>query len=230
MDVEAAAPPAVEEHYREHDDHHPDRGLRIALERLRQVPLVEDDRYAEHEQARAVAEAPDEAEACRAAGGAFLSARDQRRHGGEMIRVRGMAEAEHERDDDHDQQRGAVGHRGDLVVEAEHHATLGIAWTVISTPATRMTAALSAGSARSTRPSNFARPNTRLASTATRPTPVIESASPRLNATISSSPNPTRWSEIAPSSTTSADWHGSSPPETPTANSERRLGESCSWW
>ena len=54
--------------------------------------------------------------------------------------------------------------------------------------------------------------------------PVIVAASPALNARISSSPNATRWSEIAASRTTSADGHGRSPPETPTAKSERRLG------
>ena len=45
---------------------------------------------------------------------------------------------------------------------------------------------------------------------------MIESARPRLNATISARPNATRCSEIAASRTTSADGHGSSPPETPT--------------
>ena len=47
---------------------------------------------------------------------------------------------------------------------------------------------------------------------------------PALNAKTSSIPKATRCSEIAASRTTSADGHGSSPPETPTANSERRLG------
>ena len=61
------------------------------------------------------------------------------------------------------------------------------------------------------------------ASTAASPMPVIVSASPALKARISSSPKATRCSEIAASRTTSADGQGSRPPETPTANSERKL-------
>ena len=63
---------------------------------------------------------------------------------------------------------------------------------VIAMPATRMTSALTAGSRPIKRPSKPTRLKARLASTATSPTPVIESASPALNATIKSSPNATR--------------------------------------
>ena len=52
---------------------------------------------------------------------------------------------------------------------------------------------------------------------------MIESASPALKATISSRPSATRCREIAASRTTSAEGHGSSPPEMPTAVSERQL-------
>ena len=102
--------------------------------------------------------------------------------------------------------------------------TFGTAWTVIARPAARMTSALAAGRRRTTGPSKLTRRNARRASTATRPMPVIVSASPALNARISTRPKATRWSEIAASRTTSADGQGSSPPETPTASSERKVG------
>src|SRR3954453_7578796 len=231
LDVEAPEAPPVQQHHCQHHDHQADGRLRVPLQGLGQVRAVEHDREAEHEEAGSVAEAPDEAEPGRASRRALLAGCDERRHRGEVVGIRRVAQPEHERDDDDHEQCRAIGHSGDPVVEAEHHVTFGIAWTVISTPAMRITAALSAGSPRSTRPSNFARANMRFASTATRPTPVIDSASPRLNATISNNPNATRCSEIAASRTTSADGHGSSPPETPTAKSERKPGESSSsWW
>src|SRR5215211_6972770 len=101
-----------------------------------------------------------------------------------MVRVGRMAQAEHQRDDDHHTDRRPGGEGSDSLVETEHHVTFGSAWAVIRTPARRITAALSAGSDRSTTPSKRARANARFAPTATRPTAVIASASPRLKATI----------------------------------------------
>src|SRR5262249_55923371 len=156
----------------------------------------------------------------------------QRRHRGEVVRVARVAHTEDERHDDDEADCGAGRERGDLLVEAEHQVTLGSAWTVMRTPASRITAALTAGSCRRTdTPAKLRRANARLATTATRPTLVIVKASPRLNVTISSSPKATRWSEIAARSTTSADGQGRSPPETPTAKSERKPGASAlAWW
>ena len=54
------------------------------------------------------------------------------------------------------------------------------------------------------------------------PIAVIDSASPRLKATTSNIPKATRWSVIAPKSTTRADGQGRMPPEIPTPISPRR--------
>ena len=57
-------------------------------------------------------------------------------------------------------------------------------------------------------------------------------ARPNENATISASPNASRCSAIAESSTTSADGHGSRPPDTPSAISDRiesSSGGACEW-
>ena len=59
----------------------------------------------------------------------------------------------------------------------------------MTTPATRMTRAETAGSARISRPSKLRRANAFFASTATRPMPVIERASPTEKATIRTRPN-----------------------------------------
>ena len=100
----------------------------------------------------------------------------------------------------------------------------------MASPAARMTSALAAGKSRTSRPSNDTRRKAVRARTAARPMPVIVSASPALKARISSSPKATRCSEIAASRTTSAEGQGSRPPETPTANSERKLVPSSPWW
>ncbi len=103
-----------------------------------------------------------------------------------------------------------------------HPCTFGKARTVIATPAVRMTAAETAGSARTSSPSKVRPANLRFAKTATRPRPVMESARPSENATMRTRPNASRCSEIAASRTTSADGHGRIPPETPTASRLRR--------
>src|SRR5438105_3474630 len=113
-------------------------------------------------------------------------------------------------------------HGGRFSAAPARQPSFGTARAVIARPATRMTSALSAGSKPMTRPSKRTRLKARLARTATSPTPVIESARPALNATISSSPNATRWREIAARRTTSAEGHGRSPPDTPTPTSDRQ--------
>ena len=50
---------------------------------------------------------------------------------------------------------------------------------------------------------------------------MIVAERPTLNATINAKPNPTRWSAIALSSTTSADGHGRSPAAMPTPRMPR---------
>ena len=67
--------------------------------RAREVRLPEHDRHAEDEQRRRVAEAPGEAEPRRAA----AAVRDERRHGGQVIGVARVAQAEQDRDDEDDQ-------------------------------------------------------------------------------------------------------------------------------
>ena len=57
-----------------------------------------------------------------------------------------------------------------------------------------------------------------LAYTISRPIPIKTSANPKLNATISSKPNPTRYSEIALNKTTKAEGQGTIPPVTPSVN------------
>src|SRR5439155_22622345 len=154
---------------------------------------------------------------------------DERRHGGEMIGIGCMAEAEDNRYGDDHEERGAVREVNEPRVEAEHQThTFPTARTTMPTPARTITAALTAGRTAARRPRPSKRANTPLASTATSPTAVIASASPKLNAPTSASPKPTRWSEIAASRTTSAEGQGRRPPETPTASRLRRSC-ACSW-
>ena len=86
----------------------------------------------------------------------------------------------------------------------------------MTSPTTRISAALTAGSARTSGPSSESRPNVRRASTATSPIAVIVAARPMLNATMSASPRPIRWSAIAERRTTSAEGQGRSPAAMPT--------------
>src|SRR6185312_3410120 len=175
-------------------------------------------------------EPPREAKAGGRAGGALARSGDQGRDRREVIRVGGVAQPEHDCDQADERERPAVGEGSDPAVESEHgQLTFGTARRVMASPAARMTSALAAGKSRTSRPSKVARRKALRATTAARPTPVMLSARPALNATIRSRPKATRWSEIAASRTTSADGHGRSPPETPTASSDRKL-VGCSWW
>ena len=105
-----AAPPAVQQRDREHHDHHADRRLGVALHRLRQVRLVEHDRQRRRRRGSCRGRGPRRSRAAAAlrAARSFPDAM-QRRHGGEVVGVRRVAQAEHERDHDDHEQRRAVG-------------------------------------------------------------------------------------------------------------------------
>src|SRR5439155_23073113 len=222
--AESAAAPPREQQHRQSDDHEPDGRLRGALDGLRQIRAVEHDRQTEDEQRRGVTETPGEAEPRGPARRTLSRRSDQGRDRREVVRVARVAKAEQDRDTDDDQQRRPVREARDLFVEPEHgYRTSGSAWSVIASPATRITSALTAGRRPISPPSKLSREKARFATTATRPMPVIVNARPALNARISRRPNAIRCNEIAASRTTSADGQGRRPPEIPTARSERRL-------
>src|SRR6266404_4412485 len=199
---ECAAPPAQQQPQREGHDHEPDRDLRALLDARGEVRLPHHDRYAEEHERRCMPEAPRQPESrCAAA-----AVGDERRHGGEVVGVARMAQAEQHGQREHEQQGGPVREMDEPVVETEHHMlTFGKARATIATPARTMTSALSTGRTFTTRPRPSKRANADFASTATSPTAVIATARPMLNATTSSIPNATRCSEIAASRTTRAD-------------------------
>src|SRR5690242_6884123 len=120
VQVKEAATPADEQPEREQRDYHAYARLGAGLHRLWEVCLEKDDRQAEREQARGMAESPREPQAgcvpCRS----VAAGCDQRRDGGEVVRIARMAEAQHDRDDDDERERRAVGEVGDPVVESEH--------------------------------------------------------------------------------------------------------------
>ena len=90
--------------------------------------------------------------------------------------------------------------------------------TTISTPASEITSALATGSSFGTRASNEKRSKKRRAYTNRQPDACQHRRQPRLKATTSTIPNSSRPSEIAPSSSTSAEGQGISPPLTPSAS------------
>jgi len=99
---------------------------------------------------------------------------------------------------------------------------LASAWTAIDTPSRAITAEDVSGSQRVTRgPRSSKRATRRRAYTMSMPIAISTSARPTLNATISSSPKPTRLSESALKSTTSAAGQGTMPPVMPRAQSCR---------
>ena len=90
--------------------------------------------------------------------GAVATGNDQRRHGGEVIGIARVPQTEQNGDCGDDEERRAVRDGRDLVVEPEHrYLTLGSAWSVIATPATRITTALRAGSRETSLPSKLNR-------------------------------------------------------------------------
>jgi hypothetical protein len=123
VEAELTAPPADEQAESEVDDDEADRSLRRLLNPLRKSGAEEEDRKTEREQRRRMPKAPGEAELPGATSGALLSARHERRHGDEVIRVGRMTESEKDRDSENDPDRSAVGGCGESLVEAEHRIT-----------------------------------------------------------------------------------------------------------
>ena len=118
-----------------------------------------------------------------------LPDREHRRDRREVVGIGRVPQAEHERDDDHDADRRAGRERGDLLVEAEHHATFGSAWMVMSDAGEQDHGRAHRRQRAEDDRRRISRARTRASrATAIRPTPVIDSARPRLNATISSEP------------------------------------------
>ena len=113
---ERPALPAQQQPERERHDHEADRYLGALLDARRQVRLPEHDRHAEREQRRGMAEPPGEPEPGRPA----AAVRDQRRHGGQVIRVARVPQAEQDCDHEDDQERRPVGEMHDPLVETEH--------------------------------------------------------------------------------------------------------------
>ena len=135
MGVEGSAAPADEQPDGEAGDQEPDRGLGAALDGLREVRAVEDDRDAEREERQCVPRAPRQAEPGRVASPA-LRRGEQRRDSREMVGVGGVAQTEQDGHGDHEHDCGAVRGRGEIVVEPEHgQLTFGMARTVIAAPA-----------------------------------------------------------------------------------------------
>ncbi len=64
--------------------------------------------------------APGEPESPGQNGAPFPGACDERGHGGEMIRIGGVAKPEETGDCNHDQKRCSVGEAGQVLVQAEH--------------------------------------------------------------------------------------------------------------
>jgi hypothetical protein len=123
MEAELTAAPAEQEPEREVDDDEPDRALGPVLNCLRKEAVEEDDRKPEGEQRRRVAKAPGEPELAGAGRGALAAARDERRHGGEVIRVARVAEPEQDGDGENDPDGRAAGRGRDSLVETEHRIT-----------------------------------------------------------------------------------------------------------
>ena len=87
---------------------------------LRKKGTEEEDGKPEGEQRRRVAESPGKPELPGAASRALPSARHERRHRDEVIRIGRMAQSEKNRDSENDPDRSAVRGCGDSLVEAEH--------------------------------------------------------------------------------------------------------------
>ena len=98
MNVVVPPLPAHDQTHCEVDDQERDGGLSDLLRALGEVLAEEDDREAEDEQRRCVPETPSETEPRGRSSRAFLAARDECRHRGEMVRIGGMPEAEQDSD------------------------------------------------------------------------------------------------------------------------------------
>src|SRR6185312_4805161 len=122
----------------------------------------------------------------RLAGDPCLATRNECRHRSEVVRVGRVPKAEQDCNEQDEPDRRPVGESRDPAVQ--HHSTPGSARVVMARPSTRISAALTAGTARTIRPSKFFLRRKRLALTAASPTAVIAPARPRLNATMRTSP------------------------------------------
>src|SRR6185436_16205979 len=150
---------------------------------------------------------------------------------------------------DEGQQQCREGHDGPAPGNASHgfvllvvegyvscHARppLATAWIAMDRPRSVITAEDMSGSQRVTSgPRSSSRVTRRPAQTTSRPIATSTRASPRLKATISSRPKPTRRSDRALSSTTRAAGHGTIPPVMPRAQSWRSVtppGAWLWWW
>ena len=87
MEAELTASPADEEAETEVDDDERNRRLRRLLNPLRKNAVEEEDGKSEGKQRRRMAKAPGKTELPGTTGRALPSARDERRHGDEVIRV-----------------------------------------------------------------------------------------------------------------------------------------------
>ena len=122
VQVEEPASPADEQPDGQPDDHEADARLRPLPHWLGQERLEEDDGQAEAEQAHRMTEAPGGAELRSGPLAPVMSGCDERRDGSQMVGVARMPQAEDDRHDDHEAERGAVREVRDPVVETEHRA------------------------------------------------------------------------------------------------------------
>ena len=202
--------------------------------------LKRDQRHPEDDEHGRVAEAPPGAEARRAPGIPAVGRHEGRdRH--QVVGVGRVPETEHEGDPERDQKRSPVeqpcepcielldGPEQELEVHQVHyyllarsqrHPSCGIAFDVIRTPASTIAEAESAGSTPAMRDAKDAPLGAQAGDQAPaehhgEPDEVSVAARPRLNARIRTIPSPKRCWEIAAIRTTSAEGHGTIPPETP---------------
>jgi hypothetical protein len=135
-----AAHPLEDHPPREQQDHHPHRALGGELEPRRQLRLEGDHRQPDEQQAEGMAQPPPRAEP---GGAAAVSpvGRDERGHGHEVVRVRGVAQAQDERDPERDQQRRALEQAREPLVGALERAEQPVEAHAASAPLTAATAA-----------------------------------------------------------------------------------------
>ena len=247
MQVEVAVAPADEQSEGEEHDQRGDRGLGSLLHPLGDESLREEDRDTEDDERDPVTDAPPGAEL--AADRATRSRPDATRvviaamwSGSVACRRPSRTATRRTTTTDAPSENPAIQSSSpnmsldsfgrapiERPVRSEPVETPGSARAVMTTPTARMSAALTAGSARTSGPSSEIREKAGGRKTATRPIAVIVAARPTLKATISASPSPTRCSAIAERSTTSADGHGRSPAATPTPRIPFDV-RAWSWW
>jgi hypothetical protein len=120
VQVEVAMPPADEQPQGEEDDHRGNGRLGALLQTPRQVALGEEDREAEDHERQRVPEPPPRSEPSGRARGPLSAGGDQRRDGGDVVRIRRVAQSQEGRHEEDDGDRRAVREPRDPVVESEH--------------------------------------------------------------------------------------------------------------